>query len=55
MFEQVEGLVDVDTYMAEPYNYWQFEVDREKATRDGVTVESDQPQSGHGDGRLQAG
>ena len=35
-----EGLVDVDTYMAEPYTYWQFEVDREKATRNGVTVES---------------
>jgi multidrug efflux pump subunit AcrB len=40
MFEQAEGLVDVDTYMAEPYTYWQFEVDREKATRNGVTVES---------------
>jgi len=40
MFEQVDGLVDVDTYMADPYNYWQFEIDREKATRVGVTVDT---------------
>lgn len=40
MFRQVDGLVDVDTYMADPYTYWQFEVDREKASRVGVTVDS---------------
>jgi multidrug efflux pump subunit AcrB len=40
MFEQTEGLVDVDTYMTDPHTYWQFAVDREKATRVGVTVES---------------
>ncbi len=40
MFKQVDGLVDVDTYMADPYTYWQFEVDREKATRVGVSVDS---------------
>ncbi len=40
MFESVEGLVDVDTYMTDPYNYWQFEVDREKAVRRGVSVET---------------
>ncbi len=40
MFQQAEGLVDVDTYMADPYAYWKFEVDREKATRVGVTVEA---------------
>ncbi len=39
MFQQVDGLVDVDTYMADPYNYWQFDIDREKATRVGVTVD----------------
>jgi multidrug efflux pump subunit AcrB len=40
MFTDVENLVDVDTYMAEPYTFWQFEVDREKATRNNVTVEA---------------
>ncbi|MFQ5644195.1 MAG: efflux RND transporter permease subunit [Thiogranum sp.] len=39
MFNEVEGLVDVDTYMADPYTYWHFDVDREKATRNGVSVE----------------
>jgi len=40
MFQKVDGLVDVDTYMADPYNYWQFEVDREKATRVMLTIHS---------------
>ncbi|VAW79372.1 Acriflavin resistance protein [hydrothermal vent metagenome] len=40
MFQQVEGLVDVDTYMADTYTYLQFEVDREKAARLGVSVET---------------
>jgi multidrug efflux pump subunit AcrB len=40
MFQKVDGLVDVDTYMADPYGYWQFDVDREKATRVGVSVET---------------
>jgi multidrug efflux pump subunit AcrB len=40
MFEKVDGLVDVDSYMNEPYNYWQLEIDREKALRRGVSVES---------------
>jgi len=40
IFQQVDGLVDVDTYMADPYTYWQFDIDREKATRVGVTVET---------------
>jgi len=38
MFQEVEGLVDVDTYMADSYTYLQFEIDREKATRMGVSV-----------------
>ena len=38
MFEQAEGVVDVDTYMAEPYSYWRFEVDTEKAVRRGVSA-----------------
>ncbi len=40
MFEQVENVVDVDTYMAEPYEYWSFDVDTEKAVRRGVSVDT---------------
>ena len=40
MFRSAPGLVDVDTYMADPHTYWHFDVDREKATRVGVTVEA---------------
>jgi multidrug efflux pump subunit AcrB len=40
LFEQVEGIVDVDNYMAEPYDYWRFEVDTEKAVRRGISVDS---------------
>ena len=39
-FEEAEGVVDVDNYMAEPSLHWRFEVNREKAVRRGVTVES---------------
>jgi multidrug efflux pump subunit AcrB len=40
MFEQVENIVDVDNYMADPYDYWRFEVDTEKAVRRGVSVDA---------------
>ena len=40
MFEEVEDLVDVDSYMTDPHTYWHFDVDREKATRNGVTIEA---------------
>ena len=40
MFEAVENVVDVDSYMAEPYEYWSFEVDTEKAVRRGVSVDT---------------
>ena len=40
MFEEVEGIVDVDNYMAEPYDYWRFDVDTEKAVRRGVSVDA---------------
>ncbi|SDW87895.1 efflux RND transporter permease subunit [Thiocapsa roseopersicina] len=40
IFEQVEGIVDVDSYMAEPYSYWRFEVDAEKAVRMGISVDA---------------
>jgi len=39
-FEQAEGVVDVDNYMKEPSLHWRFEVNKEKAIRRGVTVDS---------------
>ncbi|MCK5395876.1 MAG: efflux RND transporter permease subunit, partial [Gammaproteobacteria bacterium] len=39
-FEKVGGVVDVDNYMAEPSQHWHFEVNKEKAIRRGVTVDS---------------
>ncbi len=39
-FEKAEGVVDVDNYMSEPSQHWRFEVNREKAIRRGVTVDS---------------
>ncbi len=38
LFDQTEGLVDADTYMADSYTRWHFSVDMEKASRRGVTV-----------------
>ncbi|MFZ0791505.1 MAG: efflux RND transporter permease subunit, partial [Chromatiaceae bacterium] len=40
MFEQVPNIVDADNYMAEPYDFWRFEVDSEKAVRRGVSVDA---------------
>ena len=40
IFEQAEGIVDVDNYMAEPYKYWRFEVNTEKAVRRGISVDA---------------
>ncbi len=40
IFGQTESLRDVDNYMREPYDYWHFEVDNEKAQRRGISVES---------------
>jgi len=40
MLEQVEDVVDVDSYMAEPYEYWRFDVDTEKAVRRGISVDT---------------
>lgn len=40
MFEQADGVVDVDNYMSQPYEYWRFEVNVEKALRRGVTVDT---------------
>jgi multidrug efflux pump subunit AcrB len=38
MFERVSDIVDVDNYMADPYQAWRFRVDTEKATRRGISV-----------------
>jgi multidrug efflux pump subunit AcrB len=40
LFEQVPNIVDVDNYMAEPHDIWRFDVDTEKATRRGISVET---------------
>jgi len=38
MFEAVEGIVDVDNFLADEYEYWRFEVDTKKAARRGISV-----------------
>lgn len=40
MFDAVEDVVDVDSYMAEPYEFWRFDVDTEKAVRRGISVDT---------------
>ena len=40
MFEQAEGIVDVDNYLIQPYDAWRFEVDAEKAIRRGISVDT---------------
>ncbi len=40
MFEQAPNLVDVDSYIADPYLRWHFAVDTEKATRNGVKIDT---------------
>ncbi|MCG6896952.1 MAG: efflux RND transporter permease subunit [Thiocapsa sp.] len=40
LFEQVPDIADVDNYLSEPHDRWRFEVDTEKATRRGVTVDT---------------
>ena len=39
MFEAAPNVVDVDTYIADPYTYWRFEIDTEKAIRRGISVD----------------
>lgn len=40
MFEQAESITDVDNLMQEPFDIWRFEVDRDKALRRGITIDS---------------
>jgi multidrug efflux pump subunit AcrB len=40
VFRQAESLADVDNYMRDPYEYWRFRVDTEKAVRRGISVDA---------------
>ena len=40
IFEQTESLRDVDNYLRDPYEYWRFDVDTEKAVRRGISVDT---------------
>ena len=39
IFTKTESLVDVDNYMREPYDYWHFVIETEKAQRRGISVQ----------------
>ncbi len=40
IFARAESLRDVDNYLREPYEYWRFNVDTEKAVRRGISVDA---------------
>ncbi len=40
IFSKTESLRDVDNYMRDPYEYWRFTVDTEKAVRRGISVDT---------------
>jgi multidrug efflux pump subunit AcrB len=40
IFQETDDIVDVDNFMTSEHEYWRFEVDIEKATRFGVSVDS---------------
>ncbi|MBF0448417.1 MAG: efflux RND transporter permease subunit, partial [Magnetococcales bacterium] len=40
LFEEAEGIVDVDNYMQKDFELWRFEVDSEKAVRQGISVDA---------------
>ncbi|MBF0455138.1 MAG: efflux RND transporter permease subunit [Magnetococcales bacterium] len=40
LFEEAEGIVDVDNYMQKDFELWRFEVDSEKAVRQGISVDT---------------
>lgn len=40
IFAQTESLRDVDNYLRDPYEYWRFNVDTEKAVRSGISVDT---------------
>ncbi len=40
IFSQAKSARDVDNYLRDPYEYWRFEVDTEKAVRRGISVDT---------------
>ena len=40
VFQKADNLADVDNYMRDPYEYWRFHVDTEKAVRRGISVDA---------------
>lgn len=40
IFENTEGMADVDNYLQDDYQIWRFEVDAEKAVRRGISVDT---------------
>ncbi|MBF0195981.1 MAG: efflux RND transporter permease subunit, partial [Magnetococcales bacterium] len=40
LFEESEGIVDVDNYMQHDFELWRFQVDSEKAVRRGISVDA---------------
>ncbi|WP_428540325.1 efflux RND transporter permease subunit [Profundibacter sp.] len=40
LFDQAENIVDADSYLQMPFDSWRFVIDREKASRLGVSVET---------------
>ena len=40
MLAAAPNIVDADNYMTEPYTYWRFEIDTEKAIRRGISVDT---------------
>ncbi|NEV60731.1 efflux RND transporter permease subunit [Thiorhodococcus minor] len=40
IFEQAESTRDVDNYLRDPFDYWRFSVDTEKAVRRGISVDT---------------
>lgn len=40
MFEAAPSITDVDNYLQEPYEIWRFEADRDKALRQGISIDA---------------
>ena len=40
IFEKVENVIDVDNYMVDEFYFWRFEVNTDKASRNGITVDT---------------
>ena len=40
MFEAADSITDVDNYLQEPYEIWRFQVDRDKALRKGISIDT---------------